>query len=355
MIHFTFAVPRVQAVVYCTRSLLEVENESVVTRSIEFINMALQKKTPFRIAPPVLPLSDKDIESENPLNGKYLRYPPSPFMSGCFVATITREVMKVKLKLKPKHEQLILKYILCILLQADDPKEAAKDILARAAARGILNVSQTKGEKVSKKRKGKGKKSKEAEITEEGEAAAEGGEEAPKRNEGVSVRADLDRQRITSSRNVSQANHMTTQQEIVHANQAYIRPSHKSLHADHPDIVPQETKIHAHLNGITPLHKIVHPDHRMTQLHQSKHHDNVASPRSTDLTRMASPQHQVAAKSDKSHKSHIKTRSPVRARKRKVTVRAPTLLSARRSEESVKQKNVPPVYQAVVHHPKPFR
>ena len=78
--------------VYCTRSLLEAENENVVTRSIEYINMVQQKKTPFRIAPPVLPLSDRDIETENPLNGKYLRYPPSPFMSGCFVATITREV-----------------------------------------------------------------------------------------------------------------------------------------------------------------------------------------------------------------------------------------------------------------------
>ena len=86
------SVPRVQGVVYCTRSLLEAENENVVTRSIYYINLVQQKKTPFRIAPPVLPLSDRDIETENPLNGKYLRYPPSPFMSGCFVATITREV-----------------------------------------------------------------------------------------------------------------------------------------------------------------------------------------------------------------------------------------------------------------------
>ena len=85
-------VPRVQAVVYCTRSILDPENENVVTRSLEYVNMVQQKKTPYRIAPPVIPLSDRDIEMENPLNGKYLRYPPSNLMSGCFIATITREV-----------------------------------------------------------------------------------------------------------------------------------------------------------------------------------------------------------------------------------------------------------------------
>ena len=82
--------------VYCTRSAFEAENENVVTRAIEYVNMVQQKvKTPFRIAPPVLPLSDQDIESENPLCGKYLRYKPCSVMSGCFVATITREVRHI--------------------------------------------------------------------------------------------------------------------------------------------------------------------------------------------------------------------------------------------------------------------
>ena len=81
-----------QGLVYYTRSLLEAENENVVTRSIEYVNMVQQKKMLFRIAPPVIPLTDRDIELENPLHGKYLRYPPSCLMSSCFLATITREV-----------------------------------------------------------------------------------------------------------------------------------------------------------------------------------------------------------------------------------------------------------------------
>ncbi|KAK2148932.1 hypothetical protein LSH36_474g02021 [Paralvinella palmiformis] len=121
--------PRVQAVVYCTRSILDPENENVVTRSLEYVNMVQQKKTPYRIAPPVIPLSDRDIEMENPLNGKYLRYPPSNLMSGCFIATITRE--------------------------ADDPKEAAKDILAKAAARGIISGVDVKREEKPQKAKSK--------------------------------------------------------------------------------------------------------------------------------------------------------------------------------------------------------
>ena len=89
---FLLPVPRVQAVVYYTRSLHKAENENVVTRAIEYTNMVQQKKTTFRISPPVLPLTEKDIELENPLCGKCLVYPPSAIMSGCFVATITREV-----------------------------------------------------------------------------------------------------------------------------------------------------------------------------------------------------------------------------------------------------------------------
>ncbi|ELU08214.1 hypothetical protein CAPTEDRAFT_197531 [Capitella teleta] len=126
--------PLVQAVVYCTRSLLDTENECVVSRSIEFMNSAVPSfKTPFRISPPVLALSAADIVSGVPLSGKYLKYPPSQFMSGCFVATITRE--------------------------ADDPKEAAKGILARAAARGIFDVNSKTGlgTKVKKGKKGKKK------------------------------------------------------------------------------------------------------------------------------------------------------------------------------------------------------
>lgn len=109
----TMRFPRVQAVVYCTRSLNEAENESVVTQGIEYANQVNVRKTPFRLAPPVVPLTDEEIEKEHPLFGKYLKFLPSACMSGCFVATVTRE--------------------------ADDPKQAAKDILARAAARGVIS------------------------------------------------------------------------------------------------------------------------------------------------------------------------------------------------------------------------
>ncbi len=80
---------------YTTRSLHDAENENVVSSGIEFVNMMQQKKTPFRLAPPVLPLTDKDIEKDSPLNGKYLKFLPGPSMSGCFMATLTREVRYV--------------------------------------------------------------------------------------------------------------------------------------------------------------------------------------------------------------------------------------------------------------------
>ena len=87
-----FPVPRVQAVVYCARSLNEAENESVVTQGVEYANQVNVRKTPFRLAPPVIPLTDEEIEKEHPLVGKYLKFMPSACMSGCFVATVTREV-----------------------------------------------------------------------------------------------------------------------------------------------------------------------------------------------------------------------------------------------------------------------
>ncbi|ELT91030.1 hypothetical protein CAPTEDRAFT_220169 [Capitella teleta] len=185
LLKHTLKFPRVQAVVYCTRSLLEAENESVVTRSIEFINTAFQLKTPFRIAPPVLPLSDRDIESENPLNGKYLRYPPSPFMSGCFVAIITRE--------------------------ADDPKEAAKNILARAAAKGIFSMDSGPGggEKGKKGKKTKKKKAKENSEEPVAEAANDGGVNEVSSNGHVTV-ANRNRQNwVATSDHITVANKST--------------------------------------------------------------------------------------------------------------------------------------------------
>ena len=85
-------VPRVQGVVYFTRSLVEMENENVVNSAIEYVTTVQQAKMPYRVSPPLLPLTELDVEEENPLSGKFLKYMPSSFSSGCFVATISREV-----------------------------------------------------------------------------------------------------------------------------------------------------------------------------------------------------------------------------------------------------------------------
>ena len=68
------------------------ENEIVMNGAIEYINTVQQTKTPFRVSPPVIPLSEADIESEMPLSGKILKFNPSYTTSGCFIAAINREV-----------------------------------------------------------------------------------------------------------------------------------------------------------------------------------------------------------------------------------------------------------------------
>ena len=85
-------VARIQAVVYMTRSVHEAENESVVNKAIEYTNVVQQKRTPFRVAPPVIPMCEEDINAESFQDGKFLKFQPSPSMSGCFVAIILREV-----------------------------------------------------------------------------------------------------------------------------------------------------------------------------------------------------------------------------------------------------------------------
>ena len=83
--------------IYHTRSNQEAENEGVVSRSLEFVNTVCVKKSGhFRVTPPVLPLGEKDIEGDGALCGKFLKFPASTQMSGCFVATITREVFHYK-------------------------------------------------------------------------------------------------------------------------------------------------------------------------------------------------------------------------------------------------------------------
>ncbi|XP_041453647.1 putative methyltransferase NSUN7 [Lytechinus variegatus] len=116
---------RVQAVVYATTSIMKEENENVVAKSAEFTNSKMStKNNPYRPVPPVLPLTPHDLELQS--SGKFLRMEPSNIMGGCFVAILSRE----------------------------DEAMSAADVLARAAAKGLCDLPDSKEEK--KKRKGKG-------------------------------------------------------------------------------------------------------------------------------------------------------------------------------------------------------
>lgn len=109
---------KVQAVVYMTRSVHEAENENVVLKSVEYTNMIQQRKFPWRVVPPVLPFSGEEIENKVGIIGKYIKFQPTEKSSACFVAVVTRE--------------------------PEDAKEAARDVLARAQARGLLSSKKSK-------------------------------------------------------------------------------------------------------------------------------------------------------------------------------------------------------------------
>ncbi|KAL5011527.1 hypothetical protein ScPMuIL_010078 [Solemya velum] len=109
---------KVQAVVYTTRSKYEAENENIITKAVEFVNMAHHKKFPYRVIPPLLPFSGEDIDNSIGISDKYIKFQPSEKINGCFVAVVTRE--------------------------PEDAKEVARDVLARAAAKGLLGGKERK-------------------------------------------------------------------------------------------------------------------------------------------------------------------------------------------------------------------
>ncbi|XP_061188940.1 putative methyltransferase NSUN7 [Saccostrea echinata] len=104
---------KVQAVVYTTRSIHDVENENVVSKAVEYINLVQQRKYPYRVVPPVIPFSSEAIDNKIGIHGKFIKFRPTEKTSGCFIAVVTRE--------------------------PEDSKEAAKDVLARAQAKGLLS------------------------------------------------------------------------------------------------------------------------------------------------------------------------------------------------------------------------
>ncbi|XP_059779140.1 putative methyltransferase NSUN7 isoform X3 [Balaenoptera ricei] len=117
---------RAQAVVYCTCSVYPEENEAVVKKALEFQDHG-PKVQSYRLSPPVLPLcSLKEIHLST---DKFFRMEPSEITNGCFLSVLTRE---------------------------RDPSEtvSVKDVLARAAAKGLLDgIELGKPSKREKKKK----------------------------------------------------------------------------------------------------------------------------------------------------------------------------------------------------------
>ncbi|XP_033890748.1 putative methyltransferase NSUN7 isoform X1 [Acipenser ruthenus] len=107
--------PRVQAVVYCTCSVYPEENENVVKKALAY-KVEGNQVQPYRLSPPVLPLcSTLEIEKASE---KCLKLEPSEINNGCFVAVLTRE-------------------------QDPSGTVSVKDVLARAAAKGLLDGIKT--------------------------------------------------------------------------------------------------------------------------------------------------------------------------------------------------------------------
>ncbi|KAK1886224.1 putative methyltransferase NSUN7 [Dissostichus eleginoides] len=118
--------PKVQTVVYCTRSVYPEENEQLVKRVLGKTHTH-PKLLPFRVNGPIF--SD-DSQSGDTTESKFFRLETSQFTNGCFIARLSR--------------------------QADPTKvETVHDVLARAAAKGLLGGIIPELSKTNKKGKSK--------------------------------------------------------------------------------------------------------------------------------------------------------------------------------------------------------
>ncbi|KFP24674.1 Putative methyltransferase NSUN7, partial [Colius striatus] len=112
---------KVQAIVYCTCSVYPEENELVVKKALES-GVERNKAHPFRLIPSVFSSCfDSEASSEC-----FFRMEPSEISSGCFLAVLARE---------------------------KDSSEGVKEILARAAAKGLLDGIVGKSKKEEKKQR----------------------------------------------------------------------------------------------------------------------------------------------------------------------------------------------------------
>ncbi|XP_005741268.2 putative methyltransferase NSUN7 [Pundamilia nyererei] len=119
--------PKVQTVVYCTRSVYPEENEQLVKRVLEKTHTH-PKLLPYRVNGPIFP--DDSSSGGETDSHKFFRLEPSKVTNGCFVARLSR--------------------------QADPTKvETVQDVLARAAAKGLLGGMIPEQSKAAKKGKSK--------------------------------------------------------------------------------------------------------------------------------------------------------------------------------------------------------
>ncbi|XP_005501427.2 putative methyltransferase NSUN7 isoform X1 [Columba livia] len=113
---------KVQAIVYCTCSLYPEENELVVKKALESEVLEENKVQPYRLIPPIFSTCSNSVASTE----IFFKIEPSEVCSGCFLAVLERE--------KESPENM-----------------SDEDILARAAAKGLLDG--TLAEKSKKKKK----------------------------------------------------------------------------------------------------------------------------------------------------------------------------------------------------------
>ncbi|PWA30593.1 hypothetical protein CCH79_00009322, partial [Gambusia affinis] len=134
--------PKVQTVVYCTRSVCPEENEQLVRRVLEKTHTH-PKLLPFRVNGPIFP---DDSASGDETDSRFFRLHPSQFTNGCFIARLSRQPDPTKV-------------------------ESVQDVLARAAAKGLLGGIIPEPSKPAKKSKRKKKRVASSTSQEEPEAA----------------------------------------------------------------------------------------------------------------------------------------------------------------------------------------
>ncbi|AWP05626.1 putative methyltransferase NSUN7 [Scophthalmus maximus] len=119
--------PKVQTVVYCTRSVYPEENEQLVKRVLDKTHTH-HKLLPFRVNGPIFP--EDSVQSGDATDSKFFRLEPSEFTNGCFIARLSRQMDPTKV-------------------------ETVQDVLARAAAKGLLGGMIPEQLKTGKRGKGK--------------------------------------------------------------------------------------------------------------------------------------------------------------------------------------------------------